>query len=191
MNPDGLELVLRADDLASLMAELGTKETAKKPANKPHAVAVARGHRWLALLEDGKYQSIDDLANALKVDRAYVSRLLNLTMLRPEHIAAILGCGEMFEASIRELALSVPLDWLSQDDLGGFAQSSSGSWVKAPSIAKRSGAGDGGCYSSTAKSCAESTSSHGLAVLAVLFIDDVYPRRSAWELDSEVLRNPL
>ena len=31
MNPDGLELVLRADGLASLMAELGTKETAKKP----------------------------------------------------------------------------------------------------------------------------------------------------------------
>ena len=32
VNPDGLELVLRADGLTSLMAELGTKEGTKKPA---------------------------------------------------------------------------------------------------------------------------------------------------------------
>ena len=40
------------------------------------AAGVARGHRWLQLLEEGKFASISELADAARLDRAYVFHLL-------------------------------------------------------------------------------------------------------------------
>jgi hypothetical protein len=52
--------------------------------------ALARGFRWRRLLEEGRYASIRDLAAAERVDRAYVGRVLNPTLLAPEVVEAIL-----------------------------------------------------------------------------------------------------
>jgi hypothetical protein len=43
------------------------------------------------MLEEGRYASIRELAIAEKVDRAYVGRLLNITLLAPDLVEAILG----------------------------------------------------------------------------------------------------
>ena len=52
--------------------------------------ALARAFRWRRLLEEGRYASIRELAAKEGVDRAYVGRLLNLTLLAPDLIEAVL-----------------------------------------------------------------------------------------------------
>ena len=56
--------------------------------------ALARGFRWRRMLEEGRYASIRDLAIAEKVDRAYVGRLLQLTLMPPQEVEALLGGGQ-------------------------------------------------------------------------------------------------
>ena len=53
--------------------------------------ALARGFRWRRLLEEGRYASIRELAIAEKVDRAYVGRVLNMTLMPPKEVEAIIG----------------------------------------------------------------------------------------------------
>jgi len=64
-----------------------------KSALPPHSalvLAVIRGHRWKELLESGRYPSIDALAARMGVDSSYVGRHLNLTLLAPDIVEAIL-----------------------------------------------------------------------------------------------------
>jgi hypothetical protein len=53
-------------------------------------LALARGHRWLAMLESGEAKSITELAAREKIDNSYMCRMLNLTTLAPDIVAAIL-----------------------------------------------------------------------------------------------------
>ncbi|NBO82818.1 MAG: DUF3987 domain-containing protein, partial [Betaproteobacteria bacterium] len=56
----------------------------------PLQAALVRGHRWLAMLESGKYPSLRALAEHKGIDNSYVSRMLNLTTLAPDIVEAIL-----------------------------------------------------------------------------------------------------
>lgn len=82
--------------------------------------ALARAHRWKRMLEDGSYASIVELAQAEKINRAYVCRLLNLTMLAPEIVEAVLDGkqpkGMMLEGMVRVL----PTDWIKQRQAFGL-----------------------------------------------------------------------
>ena len=51
--------------------------------------ALARGFRWRRLLEEGRYASIRELAVAEKVDRAYVGRALQMTLMPPKEVEAM------------------------------------------------------------------------------------------------------
>ena len=51
--------------------------------------ALARGFRWRRMLEEGRYASIRELAVAEKIDRAYVGRVLNLTLMPPKEVEAL------------------------------------------------------------------------------------------------------
>ena len=52
--------------------------------------ALGRAHRWKRLLEDGEYRYAGELAEAEKIARSFVNRLLRLTLLAPEIVEAIL-----------------------------------------------------------------------------------------------------
>jgi hypothetical protein len=52
--------------------------------------ALARAFRWRRMLEEGRYASVRELAAAEAVDRAYVGRALNLTLLAPAVVEGIL-----------------------------------------------------------------------------------------------------
>lgn len=56
--------------------------------------ALARGFRWRRMLEEGRYASIRELASKEGVDRAYVARLLQLTLLAPDLVEGILDGRE-------------------------------------------------------------------------------------------------
>lgn len=51
---------------------------------------MARAFRWRRMLEGRRYASIRDLAAKEGVDRTYVSRVLNVTLLAPDVVEAIM-----------------------------------------------------------------------------------------------------
>jgi hypothetical protein len=51
--------------------------------------AFARAFRYQRMLDDGRYASISEMAAAEKLDRGYLGRLLQLTLLAPDIVEAI------------------------------------------------------------------------------------------------------
>jgi hypothetical protein len=77
----------------------------------PLQLALARGHRWLAMLESGEVKSMKELARREGVDDSYVSRMVNLTTLAPDLVAAILDETLPEEVTLFELAAGTPVVW--------------------------------------------------------------------------------
>ena len=53
--------------------------------------ALARAFRYQRLLDEGRYASISGRATGERTDRGYMGRVLQLTLLAPEIVEAILG----------------------------------------------------------------------------------------------------
>ena len=102
----------RKEILAPLCKKSG--EPGAVPAYKPLAVALARAHRWKELLERGRFGSINELAEAVGVDRGHVGRLLNLTLLAPDLVEMILDGREPSGLSLRQLNKIMPRRWDEQ-----------------------------------------------------------------------------
>jgi hypothetical protein len=77
-------------------------------------LALARGHRWLAMLESGKAKSLKEIAARESVDNSYVSRMVNLTTLAPEIVAAILDDTLPENIILFDLAVDPPVLWEEQ-----------------------------------------------------------------------------
>ena len=88
-------------------------------------VALARGHRWLRMIESGNATNISAIAKAENVDRSYISRMVNLTTLAPEIQAAILDETLPDSVSLFDLASDTPLSWEVQRGRAGNCGSSS------------------------------------------------------------------
>ena len=82
--------------------------------------ALARAHRWKRMLEEGKHPSINALAAAEKINRAYVCRLLNLTLLAPDIEEAILDGRQPKALQLEELVRALPTDWAEQRQIFGL-----------------------------------------------------------------------
>jgi hypothetical protein len=80
----------------------------------PIQQALARGYRWLDMLLSGKAQSLTEVAEIEGMDRAYVSRMVNLTTLAPDIVAAILDETLPSEVTLFDLASGTPLLWEEQ-----------------------------------------------------------------------------
>jgi hypothetical protein len=76
--------------------------------------ALARAFRWRRMLEEGRYGSIRELAAAEGVDRAYVGRVLNLTLLAPKVVEAILDGRQPESPTLPRLIGGVSLAWTEQ-----------------------------------------------------------------------------
>src|SRR3954453_23014041 len=53
--------------------------------------ALARAWRWQKLLDKGVYASVTEIAEAEKISKSYVSRILRLALLSPDIVEAILS----------------------------------------------------------------------------------------------------
>lgn len=63
------------------------------PRSRPDSAllkALARGFRWKKMLQEGDYQTLEEIADAENINPSYVSRLLRMTLLAPEMVEAIL-----------------------------------------------------------------------------------------------------
>jgi len=77
-------------------------------------IALARGHRWLRLIESGKVANLAAIAKLENVDRSYISRMVNLTTLAPDIQSAILDETLPDNVSLFDLAIDTPLSWDEQ-----------------------------------------------------------------------------
>jgi len=76
--------------------------------------ATARAHRWQRILESGECGSITELAEAEKINRSYMCRVLRLTLLAPEIVEAILDGRQPEEATLPALMKGFPVEWARQ-----------------------------------------------------------------------------
>jgi hypothetical protein len=77
-------------------------------------LALARGHRWLAMLDSGEVRSLKELAAKEGVDNSYVSRMVNLTTLAPDIVNAILDDALPDHITLFDLAVDPPALWEEQ-----------------------------------------------------------------------------
>lgn len=80
----------------------------------PIQLALAMGHRWLTILESGKARNLTEVAEMEGMDRAYVSRMVNLTTLAPDIVSAILDESLPDHVSLFDPASGTPLLWDEQ-----------------------------------------------------------------------------
>jgi hypothetical protein len=74
--------------------------------------ALARAHRWRRLLESGAYGTLAELADAERISRSYVCRVLRLTLLAPDIAERILDGRPT--AGLAQFLKPFPVTWDTQ-----------------------------------------------------------------------------
>ena len=74
--------------------------------------ALARAHRWRRMLEAGEYGTLAEMADAERISRSYVSRILRLTLLAPDIVERILDGRPM--PGLPQLLKPFPIEWERQ-----------------------------------------------------------------------------
>lgn len=99
------------------LVQIPTSEGAQRPWDtRPTALqrALGRAERLRRMLASGEAKSINDIAALEKMDFSYIARLLNLTMLAPPLVAAILDDTLPSGTTLNDLAINPPLIWQGQ-----------------------------------------------------------------------------
>lgn len=78
--------------------------------------ALARAWRWQQLLMDGTYATIEQLAEAEKINASYVSRVARLASLAPAIVEAILDGKHPAHLTMKDLMAPFPLEWEQQGE---------------------------------------------------------------------------
>lgn len=104
-----------------LIIQSGTQQ---RPVDHKLLNLIARGFAWREDLFSGTAQSASDIGDRDGISRPYVSRLINLSFLAPDIIAAIAnGTAPADLSSERLQSFDVlPLDWASQRAVLGFGR---------------------------------------------------------------------
>jgi hypothetical protein len=76
--------------------------------------ALTRAHRWQRMLDEGRYASISEVAEAERIDRGDFGRVLQLTLLAPDIVESILEERQLADLGLPKLLDAVPTDWSGQ-----------------------------------------------------------------------------
>ena len=79
--------------------------------------AIARAYRWQRMLESGDFATLRELAKAERLDAAYVSRVLRLTLLAPELVEAAVNGSQTVALDLMKLTSPFSPDWQEQTHL--------------------------------------------------------------------------
>ena len=87
------------------------------PARKPQpngalVKALARAWRWQRMLDEGRFASVRELAEAERVSLSYTSRILRLTLLAPDIVERTMDGGPT--AGLAWLLEPFPVEWEMQ-----------------------------------------------------------------------------
>ncbi len=101
-----------------ILAEgLDALATVGKAEHETLCLNLARAFKWKELLDTGKFKNVNDLARHGGVDRAYVGRLLRMTLLAPDIVEALLDGREREGLTLRNLLQPLPCFWMEQERL--------------------------------------------------------------------------
>ena len=120
LSPDGSTITVflpmawrRRGGRKVIVAPPGCEDWAPPPKiDRALVKALARAHRWQRLLESGAYGTLADLADAERISRSYVSRILRLTLLAPQIVERILDGRPT--VSLPQLLKPFPVEWEKQ-----------------------------------------------------------------------------
>jgi hypothetical protein len=76
--------------------------------------ALVRAHRWRRQIESGRFRSASELAAHEKITDSFVMRMLCLTLLAPDVVAAILEGRQPKGLKLATLLRGMPLAWEDQ-----------------------------------------------------------------------------
>ena len=76
--------------------------------------ALARAFRWKRLLDSGEFATIAELAEREGITLSYLTRILRLTLLAPDLVAAILDGRHGPEVTLARLTEPFPAEWTDQ-----------------------------------------------------------------------------
>ena len=82
--------------------------------------ALARGFRYQRMLDEGRYASITEMAEAERIERGYLGSLLRLTLLAPDLVTNALDGRHMPSVALAALLEPFPLCWRGQSELFGI-----------------------------------------------------------------------
>jgi hypothetical protein len=120
LNPDGSTITVfvpmawrRRGGRKVIVAPPGCDDWAPPPKiDRALVKALARAHRWRRLLEEGRFGTLAELADAERISRSYVCRVLRLTLLAPDIVERILDGRQT--AALAELLKPFPVEWERQ-----------------------------------------------------------------------------
>lgn len=76
--------------------------------------ALARAFRYQRMLDEGQYASITEMAEAERLDRGYMGRLLQLTLLAPDIVEALLDGRHQDGPDSRRFLEPFSAEWWKQ-----------------------------------------------------------------------------
>jgi site-specific DNA recombinase len=79
--------------------------------------SIVRAHAWMALLQDGTYDSVEDLADASNLHPKVIRQNLRLAFLSPEVTSAILEGSQPITLSMAGIPKVLSLKWIDQQSL--------------------------------------------------------------------------
>jgi hypothetical protein len=76
--------------------------------------ALARAFRWRKLLEAGAFVTVEEIAEAEKINASYIGRVLRLTLLAPDLVEAILDGRQPTAMTLAVLMRPFAVGWSEQ-----------------------------------------------------------------------------
>jgi hypothetical protein len=80
--------------------------------------ALARAFRWKRMLDTGEFSTIADLAQRERIASSYMTRVLQLTLLAPDVVEAILDGRQGPEVTLARAMRPFPVQRQGQGDVG-------------------------------------------------------------------------
>jgi hypothetical protein len=114
-------LLLKRRSGRRVVLPTGTEAPTCRTTATPLQLALARGHRWLRMLEVGEAASMCDMARREGTNHSYIARHINLTLLSPEIVAAILDEALPVGVQLMDLAINPPRLWQDQGQIRFFS----------------------------------------------------------------------
>jgi hypothetical protein len=76
--------------------------------------ALARAFRWKRMLETGEFATISELAERDGIAPSYLTRVLQLTLLAPDIVEAIVEGRQGPEVTLGRALKPIPVEWKAQ-----------------------------------------------------------------------------
>ena len=97
--------------------QAGAEVAVPTRADPAQVKALARAFRYQRLLDEGRYVSISEMAEAERIERGHLGTLLRLTLLAPDIVEAILDGRQPDGRELPRLIEPFPADWAEQRSL--------------------------------------------------------------------------